>query len=315
MKPAWPLHGHAQAEADFLTAHSAGRLHHGWMIEGPSGIGKSVFCLRAAAYLLGAKGNAASPLDAPESDPVIQKIIAESHPDLRWIKRELNDRGKLRQDITVEQIRNLNAFFSLKPALGGWRIGVIDSIDEMNRNGLNALLKTLEEPPPQCLLLLVYHGTGPVLPTIRSRCRRLRFTRLNDQETNTVLQSQDTGKEAEKLAHGRPGKGLRLASPAGLNASNAARTLLRALPNPSDAVVTAAIKSAGTDAIAFEAFTEEVLGWLEAQAITNAHAPNLWLKIARLSGEARLLNMVQSEAAAKIMALLISLGQPRIGAA
>ncbi len=309
MTIAWPLYGHVQAESDFLGAHSAARLHHGWMIEGPSGIGKSLFCLRIAAFLLGAKGKPNTPLDAPDDDPVIQKIIAESHPDLRWIKRELNDRGKPRQDITVEQIRDLNAFFALKPALGGWRVGVIDSIDEMNRNGLNALLKTLEEPPPQCMLLLVNHGTRPVLPTIRSRCRRLRVSRLNDDDTEKVLQASDAAKEAKSLAKGRPGHGLRLASPSGLNASNAARALLRALPSPSDAIITAAIKSAGADDIAFEAFCTEVLAGLEAEAGAHPTAADLWLKIARLAGEANALNMVSSEAAAKIMALLRTFGK------
>lgn len=314
MTIAWPLYGHEQAEADFLAAHSANRLHHGWMIEGPSGVGKSIFCLRLAAFLLGAKGSPESPLQALEDDPVIQKIIAESHPDLRWIKRELNERGKLRQDITIEQIRNLNTFFSLKPALGGWRVGVIDSIDEMNRNGLNALLKTLEEPPPQCMLLLVNHGTGPVLPTIRSRCRRLRVSRLSDHDTEKALQGHDAAREAKSLAQGRPGHGLRLASPAGLNASNAARALVRALPSPSDAVITAAIKSAGADDIAFDAFNAEVLAWLQAESGASPTAADLWLKIARLSGEANALNMVQSEAVSKIIALLRMLNRQSIGA-
>lgn len=134
MSAALPMIGHQVPQDRFMAARASGRLHHGWLVRGPSGIGKSLFVKRLAALLLGAE----SP-DAPNTDPVMQKVISGSHPDLKWVKRELNDRGKLKQDISVDQLRDLNAFFALRPALAGWRVGVIDAIDEANRSGTNEI--------------------------------------------------------------------------------------------------------------------------------------------------------------------------------
>ena len=198
MTSAWPLYGHDAAEASFLASATTGKLHHGWLIEGPSGIGKATMAKRLAAYMLGARGPETSPLDADPSDPVARTCLAGGHPDLRVVHRELNDKGKLRQDITVDQIRELTHFFSLKPAQGGWRVGIIDSLDELNRNGANALLKTLEEPPGHSILFLVNHGTTPILPTIRSRCRVLRVSALSDEDTKRALETADVGVVALK---------------------------------------------------------------------------------------------------------------------
>lgn len=302
---AWPLYGHQEAQAAFIAAHKTGRLHHGWMIEGPSGIGKARLARRVASFILGATCSQGS-LDASVQDPVVQKIQSESHPDLRWLARKPDEKGKLKQDIPVNAIRELNQFLSLKPALGGWRVGVIDSIDELNRSGANALLKTLEEPPANCLLLLVSHRKRAVLPTIRSRCRLLRLNVLNDADTRAVLDASDHERARESatqsLARGRPGHGLRLASSSGIAAANAARNYLRGLPKPSDAALGDALKFGGVDDIAFEAFQGEVLAWLSEKSANKPAYAKCWLETARLVASASELNMDKTQATAKLIA-------------
>ncbi|MEL6692197.1 MAG: AAA family ATPase, partial [Pseudomonadota bacterium] len=239
MSAAFPLEGHGAQEARFLAARASGRLHHGWIFQGPSGIGKSIFARRIAGLMLGADSPAAG-----VDDKTMQLVLSGGHPDLKWVERGLNEKGKLRQDITVEQIRELNQFFTLRPAMAGWRVGVIDALDEMNVSGMNALLKTLEEPPNNALLILISHSTQPILPTIRSRCQVLRLYPISNEETETVLSAHDGNTDlAMDLAPGRPGYGLELSQTAGAKAVQSARGLLRNVRKPSGGVVSAALTS------------------------------------------------------------------------
>ncbi|MFN7055481.1 DNA polymerase III subunit delta' [Hyphomonas sp.] len=302
MTPVLPLYGHDRAEAAFLAALSSGRMHHAWLVEGPSGIGKARFALRLAAYLLGARGPASAPLDAPADDTVMRRVLAGSHPDLSLKKREPNDKGKLAQDITVEQARELTQFFTLKPAMGGWRIGIVDAMDEANRNAANALLKTLEEPPPQCLLILLNHGTQPLLPTIRSRCRTLRLSPLNEADSARAMEAAGIPADAAMLARGRPGLALRLSAPAALSAASAARAFVKALPRADDRTVTAALSAASAGPDAQEAFRTVVLDWVAVRAAQDMRAAGVWLRLARLCGEAETLNMDAAQVSAKLIA-------------
>lgn len=309
MTVGWPLFGHDRAERVFLDAHDQQRLHHAWLVEGPEGIGKSRFAHRLAAFLLGARGPADHPFDADETDPVWQACAARSHPDLHTEQRELNDKGKLKQDISVEQIRKLSDGFTLKPAQGGWRIAIIDSIDETNRNGANALLKTLEEPPPKSVLFLINHGREPLLPTIRSRCRVLRLAPLSDEDCQKALDVAGAPAHAARVAKGRPGKGIRLSSGPALAASEAARALLRSAPNFSDKLVIGAVSAASADDSAMEAFRSEIFDWLEVRAEMSPGAAKVWLQQARLTGDAETLNMDAAQVAAKLVAGLYELAQ------
>ena len=304
MTVAWPVFGHNDAEALFLSALDQDKLHHAWIIEGPMGIGKARVANRLSAFLLGARADGDNRLDAHADDPVMQKLLSASHPDFRLIERVLNDRGKLKQDISVSQIRSLTDFFTLKPAMGGWRVGVIDALDELNVNGANALLKTLEEPPARSILFLINHGTQALLPTIRSRCRVLRLKALSDEDTAQALKLANAPREASSLARGRPGLGMRLASPAGISAAETTRALLRAMPKPRDSVVASAHRAASVDPIAMEAFREEVLGWLADAAPSNLQAADAWLEMSRLFGEAGDLNMEPAQVASKVIASL-----------
>lgn len=310
MAPGWPLFGHGAAERRFLDAHAQTRLHHAWLIEGPEGIGKARFAQRLAAFLLGARGAAGNPLDADEADPVWRACSSGSHPDLRLIHRELNDKGKLSQDISVDQIRALTEFFTMKPALGGWRIGIVDAIDETNKSGANALLKTLEEPPPKCVLFLINHGREPILPTIRSRCRVLRLSVLGEEDCKKALDAAGAPAQAARVAKGRPGKGIRLSSAPALAAVDAARALLRSAPAFNEKLAVAALSAAAADEASMEAFRSELLDWLADRAETDPSAAKLWLKQARLAGDAEQLNMDAAQVASKLVAGLYELAQP-----
>ncbi|MEZ6000650.1 DNA polymerase III subunit delta' [Hyphomonas sp.] len=306
MTAALPLFGHSEAELAFASAAASGRMHHAWMIEGPSGIGKSRFALRCAAWLLGARGPAEAPFDAGSNDPVMSRCLSGGHPDLRILTREQNDKGKLKQDISIEQIRAFNEFFTYRPALGGWRVGIVDSLDELNRNSSNAILKTLEEPPSAAIMFLINHGSKPVLPTIRSRCRTLRLHPLTKQEMAAALQLLEFHGEPTEFPHGRPGLAVERSSETCRIATNAARTLMKSMPRPNDAIVTRAIQAAGADGSSFAAFRDEVLSALAHSAIDAPQRARVWLNAVKLIGETDELNMDPEQAAAKLISGLVS---------
>lgn len=306
MTAALPLIGYKDAERTFETAAASGRMHHAWMIEGPSGIGKARFAMRCAAWLLGARGTADAPFDASVDDPIMSRCLSGGHPDLRILTRELNDKGKLKQDISIEQIRAFNEFFTYRPAMGGWRVGIVDSLDELNRNSANAILKTLEEPPKAAIMFLVNHGSRPVLPTIRSRCRTLRVHTLNKEEMSEVLKLQGYEGDVSAIRHGRPGLAVERASETCRIAANAARTLMTSMPRPNDALVTRAIQAAGIDQTAFAAFRDEVLAKLAEDATEAPQKSRVWLSTVKLVGEVGELNMDPEQAAAKLISGLLS---------
>lgn len=300
MSAAFPLVGHETQSERFLKARASGRLHHGWIFQGPSGIGKSIFAKRIAGLMLGADS-----LDAAPDDKTMQLILSGGHPDLKWVERGLNEKGKLRQDITVEQIRELNQFFSLRPALSGWRVGVIDALDEMNVSGMNALLKTLEEPPNNALLVLISHATQPILPTIRSRCQVLRLYPLSAENSKTVLNGHDTNLElAMDLAPGRPGYALELTQTAGAKAVQAARALLRNVRKPAGGIVSAALTSTMVDNGSLQAFSDTLLAWVAEKADTDAELSETWLKMHQVRATADELNLTPLQTATKLFSVL-----------
>ena len=227
------LFGQDRAERDFLQAYSSDRLHHGWLLTGPKGIGKATLAWRIARFLLAtpveeAEGLFGAPppptsLDIDAEHPVARRIAAFAEPGLASITRSLNDQGRLRSDIVVDDVRALGRFFGLTSADGGRRVVIVDSADEMNTSAANALLKMLEEPPARTTLLLVSHQPSRLLPTIRSRCRILRLSPLEPDDMLTALQNaaSDTIIEGElahlaALANGSVGMALRLLSLDGL---------------------------------------------------------------------------------------------------
>jgi DNA polymerase-3 subunit delta' len=184
--------GHDDAVAQFAGAWERRKLHHAWLLSGPRGVGKASFAKAAATRIL---ADAAGPradlpgLQTPPDHPIARLIQAGSHPDFRWVERLENPKkpGVFFRNITVEQVRALGDLLDMTPALSDWRAVVIDSADDMERPAANALLKMLEEPPSNCVFLLVAHSAGRLLPTIRSRCRRLEFGKLDDDAMTSIL--------------------------------------------------------------------------------------------------------------------------------
>ena len=186
--------GQDRAVEQFSAAWARGALHHAWLLAGPRGVGKATFAREAATRVL---AEAADPavdapgLATPQNHRIAKLVEAGSHPDLRWLERLVNEKtNNLARNITVDQVRALGDLFDLTPALSPWRVVVIDSIDDLEKSAANALLKMLEEPPPNCLFLLVSHAPGRLLPTIRSRCRRLDFQALSDDALTSILSDQ-----------------------------------------------------------------------------------------------------------------------------
>ena len=188
------LHGHADEIAFLSDAVNAGKLHHALIFEGERGIGKATAAFHLANRLLDPpRVLAGAPIGAidPESSAFRQSAQG-SHPGLLYLTRPRNDAGTgFKQAITVDEIRRVQRFFSMTAAgSDSYRVVIIDPVNDLNRNAANALLKLLEEPPARAVFILIAHGTGGLLPTIRSRCQILKFSPLSDDEIARVLTTQ-----------------------------------------------------------------------------------------------------------------------------
>lgn len=224
------LLGHGEQMRTLLSAARSGRLHHGWILAGPMGIGKASFARAMALRLLAEAAGPPPPgegLDVPQDHPIRRLFEAEAHPDYAELFCLEKENGTAR-NITVDQIRSLQRLIQSAPSMSSRRIVVIDSADDLERGAANALLKNLEEPPADMLFLLVSHAPGRLLPTIRSRCRTLRFDTLSDDAMRIVLRAEDAAlSEAEidaliRAGEGSPGKALRYA---GLNIAEMEQSL------------------------------------------------------------------------------------------
>ncbi|MEL7178912.1 MAG: DNA polymerase III subunit delta' [Pseudomonadota bacterium] len=218
------LFGQDKAQADFLDAFGAGRLHSGWLITGPRGVGKATLAWKIAAFLLADQeiGLFGDPtLDVDPEHPDARLIQAGSHPRLSLIRRPWDEKTKkLKSEITVDAVRSLKSFFQMSAADGGRRVVIVDAADELNRNAANAILKELEEPPANCTILLIAHQPSRLLPTIRSRCRELRCARLGAEDLqNALAQAGHPSEQSESLAAlagGSAGDAIRLLNHDGL---------------------------------------------------------------------------------------------------
>ena len=173
------LSGHREAEQALLNAYRGDRIPHAWLIGGAQGIGKATLAYRMARFVLAHRDALAAGVRRAEtlwvdpSNPVARHVAAGAHGGLLTLERSLNEKGVMRTVITVDETRETISFFGSTAAVEGWRVCVVDTVDELNPNAANALLKVLEEPPRQSLFLLVSHAPARVLPTIQSRCRKL----------------------------------------------------------------------------------------------------------------------------------------------
>ena len=298
--------GHDQEEQALADALRGGRMHHAWMLTGARGLGKATLAYRFARVALGAKPTGPRPLDVDAEDQVARRIMALSHPDLFVLRRGLNERGKPRREITVDDARDLGAFFSLAPSEGGMRVAVIDAVDDLNRNAANAILKTLEEPPARSVLLLVCHAPGAVLPTIRSRCRRLALRPLSDDLVAKALGGKDEAIIA--LAKGRPGRAIALKAQ-GLDAGAVRIDRAQAAIVRGEA---ASVLNPLYDKLSGEPFERlaavlELAGeWTRAAGVEQGgeHWAEAWSQLETLRGEAEGLDMDPRHALARAVGVL-----------
>jgi DNA polymerase-3 subunit delta' len=297
----WPPHpranhrlqGHEDAERTLLDAYYSERMHHAWLITGPKGIGKATLAYRFARFVLAQGGRDTGPslfgdalpcahaesLDVSPDNPVFQRIIAGAHGDLLAIKRRINEKtGKLKTVIDVDSVREVGHKMSQTANEGGWRVVIIDAADEMNTNAANAVLKVLEEPPKNALLLLVSHNPGRLLPTIRSRCRTLQLRPLSSDlvvELTGVYAPEVSAQDARRLADlsdGSIGRALGLIQEGGLELYGELMGLLHTLPKLDVKALHALadkVARAGADE-AFNTVTGLLRWWLERMILVAA---------------------------------------------
>ncbi|ESQ75465.1 DNA polymerase III subunit delta' [Asticcacaulis sp. AC402] len=229
----------------FLTAFQRDRLHHAWLLCGPQGLGKASFAFRCARFLMGHdRDESFGALGMSRTDTDVRLITAQSHPDLLVLEREMGD-AKLKKNITVDAVREVGEFFSKAPSRSAYRVCIIDSVDDLNVNSANALLKILEEPPHKGIIFLISHSPGRLLPTIRSRCRRLTFAPWSDAQVNTFLRQRiELEDEAidrlVRLSHGAPGRALSLMEEGALDMDSLAGRMMEGTKPPRQELMAAA---------------------------------------------------------------------------
>ena len=290
------LAGQEKAEQALFDAFMSGRMQHAWLLTGPKGIGKATLAYRMARFALhygtpdAARTAGARDLSVPESSPAFYQVAAGSHPNLLTVRRPWDDKAKkLKTVIPVDEVRRIGHFFGLTATgRGAWRVVVIDSADEMSVNAANALLKALEEPPANGLFLVLSHQPGRLLPTIRSRCRMLRMTPLEEDEIDSLLAAiklPDMGKnhrntapageerrQIAQLAEGSAGRALSLAEGGGLDLYKNVAALLTALPRLDVAAVHALADKAGRKGADsdYEVMIELITCWVQRLIRTGA---------------------------------------------
>jgi DNA polymerase-3 subunit delta' len=268
--------GQDRAVESFNSAWKSRRLHHGWLLAGPKGVGKATFAKAAAARIL---AEAAGPtvdlpgLETPPDHPMARLLAAGSHPDFRILERLEKPTGGLSRNISVGQVRSLSELLAVTPSMSPWRAIVIDAADDLEASAANALLKMLEEPPAKTLFFLVSHAPGRLLPTIRSRCRRLDFARLGDDAMTSLLDHSLPYRNAAELAslvefaNGSIGRALAIAELDLAPLESEARSILRQgdADNARRSKLATALGPKGA-AERYSAFLELVPGLVAAEA-------------------------------------------------
>ncbi|NPU12790.1 DNA polymerase III subunit delta' [Bradyrhizobium sp. 83002] len=308
------LFGHREAEAALLAAYRSGRMAHAWLIGGPQGIGKATLAYRMARFVLTHRDPQSSEVRAAESlhvdadDHVARLIASEAHGGLLTLERSANDKGVLRTVITVDETRETISFFGSTAAVEGWRVCIVDTVDELNPNAANALLKILEEPPQQSLFLLVSHAPARVLATIKSRCRRLSLRALSTEDVISAA-AEATGmdggdpalREAAKASEGSVARTLMLMGGDGLQLQTRTAALLASLPRIDPGELHALGDALGTsDRVALASFLDSIERWVADRlraADPNAELPRLarlaevWEKIVRAARDTESYNL------------------------
>lgn len=308
--------GHDAAVAAFRASFADGRPHHAWLLTGAQGLGKALFATRAAAWLLAGRPDGEG-FDGAAGSQAAALLASGAHPDFRRLERSENDKGNLRAVITIDEVRALQPVLQQRPALSEWRAVIVDSADDLNPQAANALLKNLEEPHEKTLFLLVSHAPGRLLPTIRSRCRSLRFARLTDAQVDRILAREaddlddDDRATLVRLASGAPGRALRFADSgiAALERDLLTMAASSAEQAPARALALARGLSGKAAAPRYEAFLDLAPALIAAQASRmdgprRARAIAAWEAASRLAGGAQPLSLDPHAVVFEIASLL-----------
>ena len=319
--------GHGEAQQMLLDAYRSGRIPHAWLIGGAQGIGKATLAYRMARFVLAhgdpalSKVQNAETLELDPAHPVARHVAADTHGGLLTLERTANDKGVMRTVISVEQTRETIAFFGSTAAVDGWRVCIVDTVDELNPNAANALLKVLEEPPRRSLFLLVSHAPARVLPTIQSRCRKLPLRPL---ATDDVIQaaaraaqisSDDASlREAADAAEGSVARALALIDGGALKLHQRTAALLDNLPQVDPRELHALGDAlGGSDRAALGAFVDSIDRWIGERlriGDANANLPRLarlaevWEKIANAARETETYNLERKPLVFSVFGLL-----------
>jgi DNA polymerase III subunit delta' len=319
------LFGHAGAEQILLDSYKSGRIPHAWLVGGEPGIGKATLAYRMARFvlahpdLLAREVQDANSLALAADHPVARRVAAQAQGDLLVLERTLNDKGRLRQDIAVDDIRGSVGFFGATAGEGGWRIAIVDAVDELNRFGANALLKVLEEPPERALLLLVSHAPGRVLPTIRSRCRCLLLRPLDIADVARAV-AVATGRSADDPdiqaaaagADGSVARAFALLDDKARALRQRVLDLFAQLPDPDPRALHALGDAlGGSEPQPLAAFIDMVNAWLSArlksgtlETLDMNRLARAWDKINRAAREAEAYNLERKPLVVAVFGLL-----------
>jgi DNA polymerase III subunit delta' len=314
------LFGHGGAEREFLAVYRSGRIPHAWLITGEPGIGKATLAYRIGRFVLSYPDPSHAPPDSLALDaahPTVRRVAVNAHPDLLVLERTPGDNGKMRTVITVDQVRRLVTFFGSTAGEGGWRICIVDSADELKYpEGCNALLKMLEEPPLRSLFLLVSHAPGRLLPTIRSRCRRLALRPLAQGDVaraaSVALGADDPAVvAAAAAARGSVAHAIALAGGPTLALREKVEGLLRALPSTDPHVLHALGDELDRDRGLFDAFVGAVRDWLSGRLDTEsgnlrrlARTADLWERLNRSARDVEVFNLERKPFVFSVFGLL-----------
>ncbi|WP_158284787.1 DNA polymerase III subunit delta' [Oricola cellulosilytica] len=280
------VEGHLEERKFLANAVREKQLHHGLIFEGERGVGKATIAFHLANLLLtGDGGSVGHDLPSPDVNASgFRQIVQGSHPGLLYLSRPRNEQKTgYKSAITIDEIRRVQRFFSMTAAQNdAYRVVVIDPVNDLNRNAANALLKLLEEPPARAVFILIAHGTGGLLPTIRSRCQILKFAPLSDVDVGTIVRRQLGNVENAQadrtaaLGGGSARRALVFARFGGLELMEALRTYLDTpLPDPRKGHKLAEIAATRGSDIHRDILRELLLERLHAEAMSAARRGNL----------------------------------------
>ncbi len=317
------LFGHDSAEREFLAVYRSGRVPHAWLIGGEPGIGKATLAYRIARFVLAHPDPShlltASSLALDPAHRTVRRVAVNAHTDLLALERTPGDTGKMRTVITVEQVRRLASFFGSTAGEGGWRVCIVDSADELKYpEGSNALLKMLEEPPSRSLFLLVSHAPGQLLPTIRSRCRRLMLRPLGPGDvaraasTALGIDADDPAvAAAAAAARGSVSRAIALAGGPMLALRERVAELLSALPSTDPYALHALGDQLDRDRGLLEVFVGAIRDWLSGKLGPEAgnlarlvRTADLWDRLNRSARDVEIYNLERKPFVFMIFGLL-----------